>query len=115
MSEILTDLLPTETAVQAKYLRMFLIGLMLQLVLRFRPEGLLPEDPTRHRPRGSPRPAAPEQTGGGGSRSEEHTSELQSLMRIPYAVFCLKKKTKHKHLNTHTPPHTNQYTQLNIT
>src|SRR3546814_3033596 len=30
----------------------------------------------------------------GGSRSEEHTSELQSLMRISYAVFCLKKKTK---------------------
>src|SRR3546814_1241472 len=29
-------------------------------------------------------------------RSEEHTSELQSLMRISYAVFCLKKKTKHK-------------------
>src|SRR3546814_4790754 len=28
----------------------------------------------------------------GGSRSEEHTSELQSLMRISYAVFCLKKK-----------------------
>src|SRR3546814_4700465 len=32
-------------------------------------------------------------------RSEEHTSELQSLMRISYAVFCLKKKTK----NTKTP------------
>src|SRR3546814_1155400 len=31
-------------------------------------------------------------------RSEEHTSELQSLMRISYAVFCLKKKKK----NTHT-------------
>src|SRR3546814_1338032 len=31
------------------------------------------------------------------SRSEEHTSELQSLMRISYAVFCLKKKTKQKH------------------
>src|SRR3546814_1539905 len=30
------------------------------------------------------------------ARSEEHTSELQSLMRISYAVFCLKKKT-HKH------------------
>src|SRR3546814_986282 len=30
-----------------------------------------------------------------GIRSEEHTSELQSLMRISYAVFCLKKKTKH--------------------
>src|SRR3546814_8653876 len=30
-----------------------------------------------------------------GDRSEEHTSELQSLMRISYAVFCLKKKTRH--------------------
>src|SRR3546814_1331388 len=30
------------------------------------------------------------------TRSEEHTSELQSLMRISYAVFCLKKKIKHK-------------------
>src|SRR3546814_2350673 len=29
-------------------------------------------------------------------RSEEHTSELQSLMRISYAVFCLKKKTKNQ-------------------
>src|SRR3546814_8150215 len=29
-----------------------------------------------------------------GARSEEHTSELQSLMRISYAVFCLKKQTK---------------------
>src|SRR3546814_10478099 len=33
----------------------------------------------------------------GRSRSEEHTSELQSLMRISYAVFCLKKKKKNKH------------------
>src|SRR3546814_10796918 len=34
-------------------------------------------------------------------RSEEHTSELQSLMRISYAVFCLKKKkNKTKHTNT---------------
>src|SRR3546814_4690575 len=30
-------------------------------------------------------------------RSEEHTSELQSLMRISYAVFCLKKKKKNTH------------------
>src|SRR3546814_4535924 len=30
-------------------------------------------------------------------RSEEHTSELQSLMRTSYAVFCLKKKKKHTH------------------
>src|SRR3546814_6061418 len=33
---------------------------------------------------------------GGALRSEEHTSELQSLMRISYAVFCLKKKKKNK-------------------
>src|SRR3546814_2046903 len=40
-----------------------------------------------------------------GSRSEEHTSELQSLMRISYAVFCLKKKkrsdTKSQENNTY--------------
>src|SRR3546814_6784043 len=34
-------------------------------------------------------------------RSEEHTSELQSLMRISYAVFCLKKKNK----NNNSRPH----------
>src|SRR3546814_8202012 len=34
----------------------------------------------------------------GNNRSEEHTSELQSLMRISYAVFCLKKKKPDKHL-----------------
>src|SRR3546814_2680936 len=34
------------------------------------------------------------------SRSEEHTSELQSLMRISYAVFCLKKKTSKQKLKT---------------
>src|SRR3546814_3200657 len=33
-------------------------------------------------------------------RSEEHTSELQSLMRISYAVFCLKKKKRVKHILT---------------
>src|SRR3546814_8428927 len=32
-----------------------------------------------------------------GARSEEHTSELQSLMRISYAVFCLKNKHNHTH------------------
>src|SRR3546814_2061206 len=35
-------------------------------------------------------------SGWGWARSEEHTSELQSLMRISYAVFCLKKKKKIK-------------------
>src|SRR3546814_1025527 len=34
------------------------------------------------------------------ARSEEHTSELQSLMRISYAVFCLKKKTYNKKIST---------------
>src|SRR3546814_3597921 len=40
------------------------------------------------------------------ARSEEHTSELQSLMRISYAVFCLKIKTINKSVNT-----TNQESQ----
>src|SRR3546814_6116129 len=35
-------------------------------------------------------------------RSEEHTSELQSLMRISYAVFCLKKKKKKQHNSNNT-------------
>src|SRR3546814_9135554 len=34
------------------------------------------------------------------ARSEEHTSELQSLMRISYAVFCLKKKKRKRHKST---------------
>src|SRR3546814_3347548 len=38
---------------------------------------------------------------GVGQRSEEHTSELQSLMRISYAVFCLKKTTHKMKLNSH--------------
>src|SRR3546814_9612724 len=42
-------------------------------------------------------------------RSEEHTSELQSLMRISYAVFCLKKQTKQTHNITH---HTKKETQV---
>src|SRR3546814_10771962 len=38
----------------------------------------------------------------GAARSEEHTSELQSLMRISYAVFCLKKKNITNHTNNTT-------------
>src|SRR3546814_5488635 len=37
-------------------------------------------------------------------RSEEHTSELQSLMRISYAVFCLKKKKKKQNIKQITSP-----------
>src|SRR3546814_5053535 len=39
-----------------------------------------------------------------GRRSEEHTSELQSLMRISYAVFCLKKKKKPENRRPHVSP-----------
>src|SRR3546814_5667878 len=50
------------------------------------------------------------------NRSEEHTSELQSLMRISYAVFCLKKKKKHTQQqknNTQIPRHKQQYIKPN--
>src|SRR3546814_6748937 len=50
---------------------------------------VLDEAADEHAPR-------PEKTFEAHPRSEEHTSELQSLMRISYAVFCLKKKKKHK-------------------
>src|SRR3546814_5712710 len=43
---------------------------------------------------------------GGNSRSEEHTSELQSLMRISYAVFFLKKKIAQKNITTEYITHT---------
>src|SRR3546814_2832178 len=46
-------------------------------------------------------------------RSEEHTSELQSLMRISYAVFCLKKKKKNNKTNAQTK--TKQYRKNNTT
>src|SRR3546814_18535385 len=49
-----------------------------------------PDSWRRHADRG--RSPEARSTGGHGLRSEEHTSELQSLMRISYAVFCLKKK-----------------------
>src|SRR3546814_7782166 len=44
-------------------------------------------------------------TGPSGERSEEHTSELQSLMRISYAVFCLKNKTTNQNTQNIKPPH----------
>src|SRR3546814_2191514 len=47
-----------------------------------------------------------------GGRSEEHTSELQSLMRISYAVFCLKKKNK-RHKRENTEQHTYTHKQIN--
>src|SRR3546814_8764119 len=49
--------------------------------------------------------AIPDLNWAGFYRSEEHTSELQSLMRISYAVFCLKKKKQKKIGNTHHNKH----------
>src|SRR3546814_2932495 len=49
-----------------------------------------------------------------GGRSEEHTSELQSLMRISSAVFCLKKKKLHKTLTTHNEDTTNKHNHYTI-
>src|SRR3546814_6759701 len=46
------------------------------------------------------------------ARSEEHTSELQSLMRISYAVFCLKKKKTHTTLDYHILYHHTTSTNL---
>src|SRR3546814_10560248 len=46
--------------------------------------------------------AALDQDSAPARRSEEHTSELQSLMRISYAVFCLKKKKHQTQKHTHT-------------
>src|SRR3546814_8779330 len=48
--------------------------------------------------------------GGSHNRSEEHTSELQSLMRISYAVFCLKKKN-HIYNPNYTHPNNTTYSR----
>src|SRR3546814_19382424 len=58
----------------------------------FRP---LEREESSHDMRQRPRLVGPTGMGDRQTRSEEHTSELQSLMRNSYAVFCLKKKKKH--------------------
>src|SRR3546814_4903827 len=63
--------------------------------------------PTSNTDRGSLTPRAAHGFPCGKARSEEHTSELQSLMRISYAVFCLKKKTQKL---TDTIKNVNRYT-----
>src|SRR3546814_4987237 len=57
------------------------------------------DDIKQFRQWGSRAPGHPER--GHTARSEEHTSELQSLMRISYAVFCLKKKKQSTHNSNH--------------
>src|SRR3546814_1141210 len=66
----------------------------------------VPPDPD-HAPRRAP--AGAETTAGTARRrSEEHTSELQSLMRISYAVFCLKKKNYTITVRHSAPTHTSE-------
>src|SRR3546814_9942192 len=57
----------------------------------------------------APRPTHPKEPTG---RSEEHTSELQSLMRISYAVFCLKKKNKPSNNHLHNQHNIHHNIQL---
>src|SRR3546814_4888448 len=64
---------------------------------------LEPRQPCEQPPRGGQQRRAGDQIAlriRPGERSEEHTSELQSLMRISYAVFCLKKKKARKTMIT---------------
>src|SRR3546814_6918372 len=56
---------------------------------------------TEHQQRRGAKAGEDESEGRNLARSEEHTSELQALMRISYAVFCLKKKNKKKKAKTH--------------
>src|SRR3546814_10619578 len=80
-----------------------------------RASGTPPPSSDEARDPSAPRPLQDAQYRYESLRSEEHTSELQSLMRISYAVFCLKKKThkkyktQHCHIHTsHTTKHTQQ-------
>src|SRR3546814_945357 len=83
---------------------------------------LLPKDDDSDKERSDRPYARPDRVGGAKwqrlHRSEEHTSELQSLMRISYAVFCLKKKKTKTHkyivnklLSLHQPPTHHHHTQ----
>src|SRR3546814_2388908 len=67
----------------------------------------------RHLPH-PPRPGAAALVTSAAHRSEEHTSELQSLMRISYAVFCLKKKKRKKRqsITDRRTTNTKQYDEL---
>src|SRR3546814_6894150 len=71
----------------------------LPLLARMRHEWRPPKVGRCHR---SPAKTSPTLAGGREGRSEEHTSELQSLMRISYAVFCLKKKNHEDNTYTFT-------------
>src|SRR3546814_1508157 len=69
---------------------------------RLQPGVRLSPPPPDPRPRGAAGRARAAVGGPVVQRSEEHTSELQSLIRISYAVFCLKQKNIYKHTHTKT-------------
>src|SRR3546814_1893929 len=66
------------------------------------PDQILPVSSGTALKRSATRPRSATWKIGASSRSEEHTSELQSLMRISYAVFCLKKNKTQKTHTTNT-------------
>src|SRR3546814_2030390 len=79
------------------------------------PAGMSPQERLEPRafPGAMPRSRGPGLRAVPGARSEEHTSELQSLMRISYAVFCLKKKKPNN--NTNYTKHHDLTQQLTLT
>src|SRR3546814_1851088 len=106
-----TTLFRSEAARQAWHRQMAGVRRLLGLDARAGVRANAPE--TRDRA-GAARHLHAAALGTGTVRSEEHTSELQSLMSISYAVFCLKKKQNNTHprvtyystiLNTPTPTH----------
>src|SRR3546814_1079413 len=89
------------------------LGLARRSGQRHQPEIQRPRWPDLHRPARRRRPTRRlGRLQAQLSRSEEHTSELQSLMRISYAVFCLKKKKK-THCNTYSYNIKKTYTNNN--
>src|SRR3546814_7600300 len=83
------------------------------LIVNSLPSSRLPRSAPPHRHAAAARrssspspPRSPPRSFHPSPRSEEHTSELQSLMRISYAVFCLNKKTNH---TTHNPKYITTY------
>src|SRR3546814_2058630 len=94
------DVLPRQADAQADRRRAHDVGAVVEHVhvrqpLPMQARGAEPVGPTLQREVGEQREC--QQVAGAGDRSEEHTSELQSLMRISYAVFCLKKKRYNNH------------------
>src|SRR3546814_9776552 len=97
-----TTLFRSECAVDWTPLELDLLRTAESVHVQHRPVGI-PDDADRERAEGIVRFAGDRLPYGGKQRSEEHTSELQTLMRISYAIFCL------KHKKTQTQQQKNKY------